>query len=134
MHFRCRRLEESHFGKQNSPSKNRSPVGRSVDKDSLTQLYSKTNNGKPLSAENFLKEDRERVLELLLSQERVVTLLYAKTFPVGNRTRTPNALAESPLNSGVNSSALLQAGNITPAGTALPQLVPPPNSSGGVDA
>ena len=33
-------------------------------------------------AEGFTAGDRERVLELLLSQERVVSLLYAKTFPV----------------------------------------------------
>jgi hypothetical protein len=32
--------------------------------------------------EDFAQEDRERTLELLLSQERVVTLLYSKVFPV----------------------------------------------------
>ena len=31
--------------------------------------------------EDFTQEERDRVLELLLSQERVVTLLYNKTFP-----------------------------------------------------
>lgn len=35
-----------------------------------------------LGIDDFTAEDRERVLSLLLSQERVITLLYAKTFPV----------------------------------------------------
>lgn len=34
-----------------------------------------------IPVEAFDQEDRERVLELLLSQERVVTLLYSKVFP-----------------------------------------------------
>lgn len=34
----------------------------------------------PVSA--FVQADRERTLELLLSQERVISLIYAKTFPV----------------------------------------------------
>lgn len=40
--------------------------------------------------EDFTQEDRERALELLLSQERVVTLLYAKTFPVSNANAPVN--------------------------------------------
>ena len=40
-----------------------------------------------IPVEDFTQEDRERALELLLSQERVVTLLYSKTFPVSNKTR-----------------------------------------------
>ena len=39
-------------------------------------------NGVNLPIEDFAQEDRERTLELLLSQERVVTLLYSKVFPM----------------------------------------------------
>lgn len=43
--------------------------------------------------DSFAQEDRERALELLLSQERVVTLLYSKVFPVSNTaTNTTNTL------------------------------------------
>jgi hypothetical protein len=37
-----------------------------------------------IPVEEFTQEDRERALELLLSQERVVTLLYTKAFPISN--------------------------------------------------
>ncbi len=46
----------------------------------LAKLYSKQPGLVPM--DDFTHDDRERVLELLLSQERVVSLLYAKTFPV----------------------------------------------------
>ena len=46
----------------------------------LANLYAKNPGDIPM--EEFMQEDRERAMELLLSQERVVTLLYAKTFPV----------------------------------------------------
>jgi hypothetical protein len=43
--------------------------------------------------DSFAQEDRERALELLLSQERVVTLLYSKVFPVtNNAANAPNSL------------------------------------------
>ena len=35
--------------------------------------------------QSFGAQDRERVMELLLSQERVITLLYSKTFPMQNK-------------------------------------------------
>ena len=41
-----------------------------------------SNRASSSDMDGFTPEDRERVLELLLSQERVVSLLYAKTFPV----------------------------------------------------
>jgi hypothetical protein len=41
-----------------------------------------TNTPTVIPVDAFTQEDRERVLELLLSQERVVTLLYSKVFPI----------------------------------------------------
>lgn len=60
------------------------------------KLYSRSGGTKPLPVEHFAKADRERVLELLLSQERVVTLLYAKTFPIGGKNTQTNPLSPDP--------------------------------------
>ena len=38
----------------------------------------------------FNAPDRARVMELLLSQERVIALLYAKTFPISNEDSSPS--------------------------------------------
>ena len=54
----------------------------------LAQMYNREPGLIPV--EDFTQEDRERALELLLSQERVVTLLYSKTFPVDNKTGNPH--------------------------------------------
>lgn len=48
--------------------------------DDLAMLYGK--NPSLIPVEQFTQGDRERSLELLLSQERVLTLLYAKAFPI----------------------------------------------------
>jgi hypothetical protein len=37
--------------------------------------------GRQVSIDDFTAHDRERTLSLLLSQDRVVTLLYSKAFP-----------------------------------------------------
>jgi hypothetical protein len=51
--------------------------------------------------DSFAQEDRERALELLLSQERVVTLLYSKVFPVTNTAaNAPNTLNGNNLHRG----------------------------------
>eukprot|EP00744_Colponema_vietnamica_P011394 GILI01016027.1.p1 GENE.GILI01016027.1~~GILI01016027.1.p1 ORF type:complete len:701 (-),score=172.93 GILI01016027.1:45-2147(-) len=42
-----------------------------------------------INTEEFGPVDRQRVLELLLSQERVLTLLYDKAFPARSRAATP---------------------------------------------
>lgn len=46
----------------------------------MSKLYSRTPGALPI--EDFAQEERERTLELLLSQERVINLLYTKTFPI----------------------------------------------------
>ena len=51
----------------------------------LAKMYNRQPGLIPV--EDFTQEDRERALELLLSQERVVTLLYSKTFPVNARLK-----------------------------------------------
>lgn len=55
----------------------------------LVKLY--INNPSLIPVENFLQSDRERVLELLLSQERVVSLIYSKTFPINNSNINSNS-------------------------------------------
>ena len=37
--------------------------------------------------DDFSPQDRERVMELLLSQERVISLLYSKTFPLQHQNQ-----------------------------------------------
>jgi len=60
----------------------------------LAKLYNRQPGTIPI--EDFTQEDRERALELLLSQERVVALLYAKTFPVNSTAKSkPGPLTES---------------------------------------
>jgi hypothetical protein len=46
--------------------------------------------------DSFAQEDRERALELLLSQERVVTLLYSKVFPANNNAATATNTMNNP--------------------------------------
>jgi hypothetical protein len=59
----------------------------------LAKLYNRQPGTIPI--EDFSQEDRERALELLLSQERVVTLLYSKAFPVNVKSKQGLALDES---------------------------------------
>ena len=74
----------------------------------LPKLYSRQPGLIPV--EDFTREDRERAIELLLSQERVVTLLYAKAFPVASNKK---AFINENLLSNNNSSTLLAT---TPGG------------------
>lgn len=60
----------------------------------LARVYAKQPNLIPV--DDFNQGDRERVLELLLSQERVVSLLYAKTFPIN--TTGPNGATSTKVN------------------------------------
>lgn len=64
--------------------------------------------GTGAGTDTFTKDDRERVLELLLSQERVVSLLYAKTFPVSVKS-TGLSLEDIGPGGDIGSSQLLPA-------------------------
>eukprot|EP00596_Hydrurales_sp_CCMP1899_P005629 CAMPEP_0119043944 /NCGR_PEP_ID=MMETSP1177-20130426/27150_1 /TAXON_ID=2985 /ORGANISM="Ochromonas sp, Strain CCMP1899" /LENGTH=407 /DNA_ID=CAMNT_0007013129 /DNA_START=269 /DNA_END=1492 /DNA_ORIENTATION=- len=57
------------------------------------------------STSSFTQADRERTLELLLSQERVISLIYAKTFPI-------NQPGKSKHNAGTASTAFESNSNI----------------------
>lgn len=68
----------------------------------LVKLY--INNPSLIPVENFLQNDRERVLELLLSQERVVSLIYSKTFPINNTSNISTNNHSASNNFALNSS------------------------------
>jgi hypothetical protein len=92
----------------------------------LAKMYNRQPGLIPV--EDFTQEDRERALELLLSQERVVTLLYSKTFPINTRPKNSAGVVlggelgseSSILNEG-SASLLLDDGNgkSRPATTSL---------------
>ena len=49
--------------------------------ESKVQYYQRGVKSKMDDDRNLSKAEREKILEVLLSQERVLTLLYDKTFP-----------------------------------------------------
>ena len=77
-------------------------------KNDLAKMYNREPGLIPV--EDFTQEDRERALELLLSQERVVTLLYSKTFPVSNKAGH-GVLEGSIVENGAESALLLDMDN-----------------------
>ena len=55
-------------------------ISNNAQTQDLAKLYGRTPGLIPI--EQFSAEDRERAIELLLSQERVLALLYSKSFPL----------------------------------------------------
>jgi hypothetical protein len=84
-------------------------------REALTNIFDKQDNS--ISTFIFSKQDRERVLELLLSDSRVVTNLYASSSPERNRnshlnTSTNNELCPPEINSsGVESPSTGKSSN-----------------------
>ena len=87
----------------------------------MANLYAKNPNEIPL--EEFTQEDRERSMELLLSQERVVTLLYARTFPVAKKGDALEAASNMPGVSDENNGDMRPASeNVRANGDTLPGI------------
>lgn len=70
--------------------------------DDVKIKISECRGGDPKAVElkEFEKVDREKVMELLLSQERVINLLYAKTFPVHPGSNNKSSRLSKKLNTG----------------------------------
>lgn len=67
-----------------------------VTHSSISRIGSRpgTSSGTPTAlppTSSFTQADRERTLELLLSQERVISLIYAKTFPINQTNKLKNS-------------------------------------------
>ena len=90
----------------------------SGDANDLARLYGKNPSLIPL--DQFAQEDRERSLELLLSQERVLTLLYSKTFPVQSKV-TGVVLGAGEGSNGVSALQDLSSSTAPDGGPERPQ-------------
>ena len=66
---------------EQSSSQGSRPNSRSSGRSSRPQSR-ESRGGQDIPLSEFTVADRERVMELLLSQERVISLLYSKTFPI----------------------------------------------------
>ena len=73
----------------------------------MAKLYARQPGLIPV--EEFSQEDRERALELLLSQERVVTLLYAKTFPANAKSKSATLALDGGADGGLNDEDIAAA-------------------------
>lgn len=106
---------------------NNAGAGNNAD---LAKLYLNKNaqgNAAVRPVDEFTQEDRERALELLLSQERVISLIYAKTFPVSASSNVKISAGASNfdpvLNQGAASmNALLVGADEVASNTKLPSL------------
>ena len=67
-------------------------VGRNIETaqfgpgNDMAKLFARKPGGIP--SQEFMADEDERALQLLLSQERVVTLVYRKAFPLTNKAKT----------------------------------------------
>lgn len=91
----------------------------------LVKLYSRNPGAIPV--EDFTQEDRERAIELLLSQERVVTLLYAKTFPLSKHSQAQANVSSSAVSSNQDGFLIAEKGGDehrpSTSGGQLPAIV-----------
>lgn len=62
----------------------------------------------------FTRQDRERVMELLLSQERVISLLYDRTFVTTREAGSPLSAREGSAGQGAPARLLPAVGTGTP--------------------
>jgi len=94
----------------------------SGENNDLAALYGKKPQLIPI--EQFSQEDRERAMELLLSQESVLTFLYSKAFPVN--TKQGSVALEASTASGVSGGGAELLLDLAPgkegAGQKLPKV------------
>eukprot|EP00949_MAST-11_sp_MAST-11-sp1_P000206 g206.t1 len=92
------------------PDRRRPRSGKSSARSSRpnsAKSVATSSDGHEVPLSEFSAADRERVMELLLSQERVISLLYTKTFPPGARSSNGGDGGPSrPNSSGMSSSTL----------------------------
>ena len=80
----CVRDVQIEIGRRREELIGTNPINMNGDQEDARRT---TEDGDEVPLSEFSSADRERVMELLLSQERVVSLLYTRTFPVSGAHR-----------------------------------------------